>query len=376
MNRSEDLINGSAIAGTGGAHGGRLVNPITTEKSSSSFDSKESSEDDEQSKKQPPPNGQAKSDSDLPKRPLSAYNLFFQLERENILKGEEDQNYTFDNIARIALIHYKQCRLGKPKRKHRKSHGVIGFRELARVIAQKWKKLSDSIKDLFEERAQIEKALYQREIDTLQSMKQSQSESPFSPIQSSKEQQLDAEFSERSVSSKPSPPSVQPPKMVGKPSSKPWFFETGNTVTNAVPQSLDTSMTQNLFQHVDAGYEAEPLSTSTTMMHATDSRSAMRTRPHPSQWQKLSGSEFAETMQYNNYGNEIWTRGPRQNERQPRRNSTSFYPIDGDEQVDLIQLNESWRESRDLSDAEKSEEESEMSAMLAIFETNNDAPQC
>lgn len=130
MNRSEVPINGSAITDARSSHRGRLVNPINT-KNSNSSDSKNGSADDEQPKKKPP-NGQAKRDSDLPKPPLSAYNLFFQLERENILKGQEDKNYTFENIARIALIHYKQCRLGKPKRKHRKSHGVIGFRELAR----------------------------------------------------------------------------------------------------------------------------------------------------------------------------------------------------------------------------------------------------
>jgi len=72
-----------------------------------------------------------------PPKPLNAYNLFFQLERENILAGEEDQNYTAENIARIAHMHHQKHRMGAPKRKHRKSHGKISFVELSRTLANK-----------------------------------------------------------------------------------------------------------------------------------------------------------------------------------------------------------------------------------------------
>lgn len=102
--------------------------------------------------------------SDAPRRPLTAYNLFFQLERENIINGQEDLNYNYENVARIAFVHYEQSKTEAPKRKHRKSHGKISFAELARTIANKWRALDRDIKSLFEERAAMEKARHQREI--------------------------------------------------------------------------------------------------------------------------------------------------------------------------------------------------------------------
>ena len=48
---------------------------------------------------------------------------------------------------------------------HRRSHGVISFGTLARVIANKWKLLEPEIKQLFEDRASVEKARYKQEMD-------------------------------------------------------------------------------------------------------------------------------------------------------------------------------------------------------------------
>jgi HMG (high mobility group) box len=102
--------------------------------------------------------------SDVPRKPLSAYNLFFQLERENIINGQEDSNYTFENVARIAQVYYEQGKTDMPKRKHRKSHGKISFAELARTIANKWRALDIRFKALFEERAAMEKTRHHQEI--------------------------------------------------------------------------------------------------------------------------------------------------------------------------------------------------------------------
>jgi hypothetical protein len=114
--------------------------------------------------KSPKKSSTARKPSDVPRKPLSAYNLFFQLERENIINGQEDSNYTFENVARIAQVYYEQGKTEMPKRKHRKSHGKISFAELARTIANKWRALDIRFKAMFEERAAIEKTRHHQEI--------------------------------------------------------------------------------------------------------------------------------------------------------------------------------------------------------------------
>jgi HMG (high mobility group) box len=95
----------------------------------------------------------------MPKRPMSSYNLFFQLERERLVNDEEERVFTPEDIDRIAKIQ-KQKDLSCQKRKHRKSHGKISFSKLARVIAEKWKSLDKVSKAAFFERAALEKDEY------------------------------------------------------------------------------------------------------------------------------------------------------------------------------------------------------------------------
>jgi hypothetical protein len=79
---------------------------------------------------------------DKPKRPLSAYNLFFQYERERILSDAPDPG------------------AAKPRR----SHGKIGFAPLARSIAAKWGKIDSAARSHFEGLAAKDKERYNREM--------------------------------------------------------------------------------------------------------------------------------------------------------------------------------------------------------------------
>jgi hypothetical protein len=100
----------------------------------------------------------------MPKRPMSSYNLFFQLERERLVNEEEERVFTPEDIDRIAKIQ-KQKDLSCQKRKHRKSHGKISFSKLARVIADKWKSLDKESKAAFFERAAKEKDEYKAAVE-------------------------------------------------------------------------------------------------------------------------------------------------------------------------------------------------------------------
>jgi hypothetical protein len=103
-----------------------------------------------------------KKPADKPKRGFSAYNLFFQLERERLIAGQPERLYTPQDVQRVAVESHERSLV---KRRHRKSHGKIGFTELARTIAINWKKRSCADKVVFEEYAAIEKDLYRKRLD-------------------------------------------------------------------------------------------------------------------------------------------------------------------------------------------------------------------
>ena len=82
----------------------------------------------------------------MPKRPLSAYNLFFRKKRRELL-GDDAKDFEIEDQA---------------KRKHRKSHGKIGFAEMAKKIGQEWKSLDRTEKEVFEEDARSRKEAYKK----------------------------------------------------------------------------------------------------------------------------------------------------------------------------------------------------------------------
>ena len=83
-----------------------------------------------------------------PNRPLSAYNLFFQSQRATLLGDDvptdEDER--------------------RKKRVHCKTHGKIGFAEMARTIGAMWRNLNPAEKKVFEDQAKEEKDRYAVEL--------------------------------------------------------------------------------------------------------------------------------------------------------------------------------------------------------------------
>ena len=86
-----------------------------------------------------------------PRKPLSAYNFFFQDERAKILGSETIEEEHEDPRER-------------KKRRHRKTHGKIGFTQLAKHVGQKWKKLDAETRALYVARFQADKKRYAKEL--------------------------------------------------------------------------------------------------------------------------------------------------------------------------------------------------------------------
>lgn len=104
-------------------------------------------------------------------QPLSAYNLFFQLQRRWIISHDIihnledllDHKDTYDDL--VSLCHLRQMKLSlpQPKRRHRRSHNKISFRELSKHIAKKWKDMNPNEKNMHTKFAREEKKKYEKE---------------------------------------------------------------------------------------------------------------------------------------------------------------------------------------------------------------------
>ncbi|KAL7561988.1 hypothetical protein ACA910_004674 [Epithemia clementina (nom. ined.)] len=79
---------------------------------------------------------------DRPKRPLSAYNIFFRDARQNLLAN----------------------RPVRPEGIPRRSHGRMGFAEMAQTISRQWNTLHPTLKEHYEQMGCQERALYKRKL--------------------------------------------------------------------------------------------------------------------------------------------------------------------------------------------------------------------
>jgi hypothetical protein len=87
-----------------------------------------------------------------PRRPLSAYNFFFQDERAKLLGSQIIEDEHDDPRER-------------KKRRHRKAHGKIGFTQLAKHVGQLWKTLDAETRKSYDMKFQQAKKRYAAELE-------------------------------------------------------------------------------------------------------------------------------------------------------------------------------------------------------------------
>mmetsp|Transcript_12435 Transcript_12435/g.16345 ORF Transcript_12435/g.16345 Transcript_12435/m.16345 type:complete len:233 (+) Transcript_12435:75-773(+) len=92
-----------------------------------------------------------------PKKNLSGYNIYFQTQRKRILEGRGNVRVPVSpQEVRDTLMEYR----ARGKRVHCKTHGVIGFRQLATTVADRWKNLDRESQWVLKQQAKIEKHEY------------------------------------------------------------------------------------------------------------------------------------------------------------------------------------------------------------------------
>jgi len=115
-----------------------------------SYYNEEKEEKDERKKK----TGRKKKPKGSPRRPLSAYNIFFKEERIRILASLPKQDPTVKKGSRV--------------RKNRNPHHKISFATLGKTIGSRWKQIDKASRAHYEELAKKDSERYAREMKAFQ----------------------------------------------------------------------------------------------------------------------------------------------------------------------------------------------------------------